>query len=61
MASRRISLPTLLLGAAVVVGIPFLSLAEEGPAKPRKPIRVLLTYGGHGFEEEAFFAMFDAF
>jgi type 1 glutamine amidotransferase len=24
------------------------------------PIRVLLTYGGHGFEEAPFFAMFDA-
>jgi len=24
-----------------------------------KPIRVLLTYGGHGFQQEPFFAMFD--
>ena len=30
--------------------------AAEGPAK----LRVLLTYGGHGFEEKPFFAMFDA-
>jgi type 1 glutamine amidotransferase len=30
--------------------------AEEAGGK----IRVLLTYGGHGFEEKAFFAMFDA-
>jgi uncharacterized protein len=29
------------------------------PAAPSK-IRVLLTYGGHGFEEKPFFAMFDA-
>ncbi len=25
-----------------------------------RPIRILLTYGGHGFEEGPFFAMFDA-
>ena len=30
----------------------------EQPAA--KKIRVLLTYGGHGFEEKPFFAMFDA-
>jgi len=30
----------------------------EQPAT--KKIRVLLTYGGHGFEEKPFFAMFDA-
>lgn len=60
MASHRVSLLTLLVGTAVVAGIPFSAFAEEGPAKPRKPIRVLLTYGGHGFEEDAFFAMFDA-
>jgi type 1 glutamine amidotransferase len=31
----------------------------DGPAAQGK-IRVLLTYGGHGFEEKPFFAMFDA-
>lgn len=33
--------------------------AEKGPAAGGK-IRVLLTFGGHGFEEKPFFAMFDA-
>ncbi|GAB6186647.1 ThuA domain-containing protein [Thermopirellula anaerolimosa] len=61
MTSRRTVSLLLLLSAVVVVAVPFSCLAEEGSAKPRKPIRVLLTYGGHGFEEEAFFAMFDAF
>lgn len=61
MAIGRLSLGALLLAAAVTAGLPICSLAEEGSAKPRKPIRVLLTYGGHGFEEEPFFAMFDAF
>jgi type 1 glutamine amidotransferase len=32
---------------------------EENPAATGK-IRVLLTFGGHGFEEKPFFAMFDA-
>lgn len=30
--------------------------AEDQP----DPIRILLTFGGHGFEEQPFFAMFDA-
>jgi len=29
-------------------------------ADDAKPLRVLLTFGGHGFEEAPFFAMFDA-
>ncbi len=29
--------------------------------EPAGKIRVLLTYGGHGFEEKPFFAMFDSF
>ena len=33
--------------------------AAQEPAKVK--IRVLLTYGGHGFEEKQFFAMFDSF
>ena len=33
--------------------------AAQEPAKVK--IRVLLTYGGHGFEEKPFFAMFDSF
>jgi uncharacterized protein len=42
----------LLLAAAAAT-----ALASE--PSPRK-IRVLLTYGGHGFEEKPFFALFDA-
>jgi type 1 glutamine amidotransferase len=36
------------------------SALAEDPA-PAKPITILLTYGGHGFEEKAFFEMFDKF
>lgn len=42
------------LFAAVV---PLRTAAQESAGRP---IRVLLTYGGHGFEEKAFFAMFDS-
>jgi len=31
--------------------------AAEAPAPQARPIRVLLTYGGHGFEEKEFYAM----
>ena len=31
-----------------------------GAEQPAKKIRVLLTYGGHDFQEKQFFAMFDA-
>lgn len=48
--------PTLLVSCAVLLFASW-SLAEEA-AKPK--IRVLLTYGGHAFEEKLFFAMFDA-
>jgi len=34
------------------------ALAADAPAE--KKTRVLLTYGGHGFEEKQFFALFDA-
>ena len=34
--------------------------ATEVPAPQARPIRVLLTYGGHGFEEKEFYAMWDA-
>jgi type 1 glutamine amidotransferase len=39
-----------------------LGLSPAAGAEPpaAKKIRVLLTYGGHGFEEKPFFAMFDA-
>ena len=39
---------------AAVIAVP--AAAAEKTAK----IRVLLTYGGHGFEEKLFFAMWDA-
>ncbi len=43
----------------VAFGIGFSPAAgAEQPAA--KKIRVLLTYGGHDFEEKPFFAMFDA-
>lgn len=48
----------LLVGMMVLVAAPFSFAAEPGS---QGKIRVLLTYGGHGFEEKVFFAMFDAF
>lgn len=39
---------------SVLVGLSTLTAAEEGK------IRVLLTVGGHAFEEQPFYAMFDA-
>lgn len=36
------------------------ALASSAMAAEAGKIRVLLTYGGHGFEEKQFFAMFDA-
>ena len=35
-------------------------LAGSAAAQQEQPLRVLLTFGGHGFQEEPFFAMFDA-
>jgi len=34
--------------------------AAESPAASSKPIRVLLTYGGHGFEQKEFYALWDS-
>jgi type 1 glutamine amidotransferase len=42
---------TLALG---FLGVPSLTAEENA-----QPVRVLLTFGGHGFEQEAFFGMFD--
>ncbi len=39
-------------------GLPSAAAAKEPP--PQRPLRVLLTYGGHGFEEAKFFALFDS-
>lgn len=50
------ALTTLFLALAVILK-PDVAVAQQ-PAEGK--IRVLLTYGGHDFEEEPFFAMFDA-
>lgn len=42
------------LGAGVVPG-----QGEDAVKTEKKPVRVLLTFGGHGFKQEPFFAMFD--
>ncbi len=47
---HRLALVSVMLLASVVAA---------GEAEAAKPIRVLLTYGGHGFEEKPFFEMFD--
>ncbi len=60
MAFSRASFGVLLLVGVLISGGRSVVAAEQGAAKPRKPIRVLLTYGGHPFEEAAFFGMFDA-
>jgi len=44
---------------AVLAGLS-LAVAPLGAAEPSTKIRVLLTFGGHAFEEPAFFRMFDA-
>lgn len=50
-----------LIVAALASAVCFVTSAlnAEEPAGGEK-IRVLLTFGGHGFEQEPFFAMFDA-
>ena len=35
-------------------------LATIATAEENKPLRVLLTYGGHGFQQKEFFAFWDA-
>ncbi|MBN2474261.1 MAG: ThuA domain-containing protein [Pirellulales bacterium] len=50
---------TLLLALLAAVAMPAVAADAANPAAKGK-IRVLLTFGGHGFEEEPFFAMFDA-
>ncbi len=44
---------------AILVGL-FVAPVTADDAVADKPIRVLLTFGGHGFQQEPFFAMFDA-
>ncbi len=51
----------LLLGMAFAIATVLFEMPLwAGEKGGEKPIRVLLTFGGHGFEEEPFFAMFDA-
>jgi type 1 glutamine amidotransferase len=47
---------TVLLVAACLVCLASPARTDEKPDE----VRILLTYGGHGFEQEPFFAMFDA-
>jgi uncharacterized protein len=54
---RPFTLPVVILSLAIAT-FSNMAAAQE-PAKGK--IRVLLTYGGHGFQEKPFFAMFDAF
>jgi hypothetical protein len=52
-----------LISSMLVIGLlisPAVAPAQAEQAGAGKKIRVLLTYGGHAFEEEAFFATFDA-
>ena len=44
----------------MLVGAVFAAVAPESAAEAGEKVRVLLTYGGHGFQREPFFAMFDA-
>jgi len=53
---RHVLLGALLVSILVLVGQAV--RADEAPQQ--QPIRVLLTFGGHGFEQQQFFAMFDA-
>jgi len=53
----RFSIILLLVALVTVVGPPATTADDAAAAKP---IRVLLTFGGHGFQQEPFFAMFDA-
>jgi hypothetical protein len=43
----------------LIVGLSQFSRAA-GDASPGKPLRVLLTIGGHGFDQKPFYAMWDA-
>jgi type 1 glutamine amidotransferase len=45
---------------AAALAMSFSLAAKAGDAPAEQKIRVLLTFGGHGFEQELFFAMFDA-
>ena len=46
----------LIVALSMMLGSP----AHAADAPPEKPLRVMLTTGGHGFEEKQFYAMWDA-
>jgi len=46
--------------ACMVIALFVSILSPVTPAAEPEKIRILLTYGGHGFQQEPFFAMFDA-
>lgn len=56
--SRRFTLRTIVACMAIALLVS-LMLPTARSAEPEK-IRVLLSYGGHGFQQGPFFAMFDA-
>ncbi|NQU23316.1 MAG: ThuA domain-containing protein [Candidatus Nealsonbacteria bacterium] len=51
---------SILLALTVSFSAATAASAQETTASAQEKIRVLLTFGGHGFEQEPFFAMFDA-
>jgi len=57
---RRLALAIWLLGLCAAVGIGDSAGQEPRQESAKGKIRVLLTYGGHDFDEKSFFAMFDA-
>jgi type 1 glutamine amidotransferase len=46
--------------AAAIVLISLVATPQVNAEEQPEPIRILLTYGGHGFEQEPFFALFDS-
>jgi type 1 glutamine amidotransferase len=51
---------TVLPALCCLVAMSAAALAADSPDKTAKPIRVLLTYGGHEFEQKPFYAMWDS-
>jgi len=50
----------LVCGLLALLGLGWGRAVAAAAAPAERKIRVLLTYGGHGFEEKQFFAIFDA-
>jgi len=53
-------MPTALGGLCILVLSWAVAVQAPAQANQAKPIRVLFTYGGHGFDETEFYRMFDA-